>query len=157
MLSLGRVSLPPHPEKVLATSGHRPCVRQFYGWSREKWRCWDLPSCLNAWISIMRRISSKKRSHLVPAIFSDLLFVPSMANAMYKAFKPPVLPEASPFAGGNKVPSASSQSEDSGPKPEKSEPSTSKTTQQVQEQVTKASETNSSKADELTPEKESPP
>ena len=94
----------------------------------------------------------KKRSHLVPAVFSDPLFIPSMANAMYKVFKPPVLPVASPFAGGCKIPSASSQPEDGGP-----EPSTSKTIQHVQEQVTEASDTDSSKADELTPEKELPP
>ena len=109
----------------------------------------------------------EKWSHHVPAVFSDLLFVPSMANAVYKAFKPPVLPKASPFAGGCKVPSASSQPEDGGPKPEKSEPersepeksapSTSKTSQQVQEQVTEALGTNLDKADELTPEKEPPP
>ena len=100
-------------------------------------------------------------------VFSDPLFVPSMANAVYKAFKPPVLPKASPFTGGCKAPSASSQPEDSGPEPEKSEPersepeksapSTSKTSQQVQEQVTEASDTDSDKADELTPEKELPP
>ena len=85
-----------------------------------------------------------------------------MANAVYKAFKPPVLPKASPFAGGCKVPSTSSQPEDGGPgaersEPEKSAPSTSKTSQQVQEQVTEASDTDSDKADELTPEKEPPP
>ena len=90
-----------------------------------------------------------------------------MANAVYKAFKPPVLPKASPFTGGCKVPSTSSQPEDGGPEPEKSEPersepeksapSTSKTSQQVQEQVTEASDTDSDKADELTPEKEPPP
>ena len=104
----------------------------------------------------------EKQSHQVPAVFSDPLFIPSMANAMYKAFKPPVLPKASPSTGGCKVPSVSSQPEDDGPKPEKSEPeksapSTSKTSQWVQEQVTKASDTNSDKTDELTPEKELPP
>ena len=109
----------------------------------------------------------KKQSHQVPAVFSDLLFVPSMANAVYKAFKPPVLPKASPSASGCKVPSVSSQPEERGPKPEKSEPekselkesspSTSKTSQRVQEQVTEASNTNSDKTDELTPEKEPPP
>ena len=56
---LERVSLPLHPEKVLTAFGHQPCMRQFYRWSREKWRHQDLPGCLNAWISIMRRISSK--------------------------------------------------------------------------------------------------
>ena len=104
----------------------------------------------------------EKPSHQVLAVFSDPLFVPSMANAVYKAFKPPVLPKASPFTGGCKVPSASSQPEDGGPEPEKSElersaPSTSKTSQQVQKQVTEASDTDSDKTDELTPEKEPPP
>ena len=90
-----------------------------------------------------------------------------MANAVYKAFKPPVLPKASPSASGCKVPSISSQPEDGGPKPEKSgleksepkesAPSTSKTSQRVQEQVTEASNTDSDKTDELTPEKEPPP
>ena len=81
---------------------------------------------------------------------------------MYKAFKPPVLPKASPSTGGCKVPSVSSQPEDGGPEPERSEPekstpSTSKTSQQVQERVTKAPDTDSDKTDELTPEKEPPP
>ena len=109
----------------------------------------------------------EKRSHQVPAVFSDPLFIPSMANAVYKAFKPPVLRKASPSASGCKVPSVSSQPEDSGPEPEKSEPeksepkesapSTSKTSQRVQEQVTKAPDTDSDKTNELTPEKEPPP
>ena len=109
----------------------------------------------------------KKQSHQVPAVFSDPLFIPSMVNVVYKAFKPPVLPKASPFTGGCKVPSASSQPEDDGPEPEKFEPkrfepeksapSTSRTSQQVQEQVTEALDTDSDKADELTPEKEPPP
>ena len=85
-----------------------------------------------------------------------------MANAVYKAYKPPVLPKASPSASGHKVPSISSQPEDGGPEPEKSElkesaPSTSKTSQRVQEEVTEASNTDSDKTDELTPEKEPPP
>ena len=109
----------------------------------------------------------EKQSHQVPAVFSDLLFIPSMANVVYKAFKPPVLPKTSPSASGCKVPSISSQPEDGGPEPEKSvpekselkesAPSTSKTSQRVQEQVTEASNTDSDKTDELTPEKELPP
>ena len=59
MLPLERVSLPLHPEKVLVAFGHQPCVRWFYRWSIEKWRHQELPGCPNAWISIMRRISSK--------------------------------------------------------------------------------------------------
>ena len=46
-----------------------------------------------------------KQSHQVPAVFSDPLFIPSIANAVYEAFKPPVLPKASPFTGGCRVPS----------------------------------------------------
>ena len=61
LLLLERVSLPLPPKKVLATFGHQPCVRQFYRWSRERWRHQDLLGCLNAWISIMRRISSKSK------------------------------------------------------------------------------------------------
>ena len=105
----------------------------------------------------------KKRSHQVPAVFSDPLFIPSMANAVYKAFKPPVLPKASPSSSGCKVLSISSQPEDGGPEPEKSvpekslAPSTSKTSQRVQEQVTEASNTDSDKTNELTSEKEPPP
>ena len=74
----------------------------------------------------------EKRSHQV------LLFIPSMANVVYKAFKPPVVPKALPSASSHKVPSVSSQPEDGGPEPEMSEPkestpSTSKTSQLVQE------------------------
>ena len=104
----------------------------------------------------------KKRSHQVPAIFSDLLFISSMANAVYKVVKPPVVPKVLPSTSSRKVPSISSQPEDGGPKPEVSEPkeftpSTSQTSQQVQEQVTKASNTDSDKANEPTPEEEQPP
>ena len=95
-------------------------------------------------------------------VFSDPLFVPSMANAVYKVVKPPVVPKVLLFASSHKVPSISSQPEDGGPEPEVSEPkesapSTSKTSQQVQEQVTEASNTDSDKTDEPTPEKEQPP
>ena len=98
----------------------------------------------------------------MPAVFLDLLFVPSMANAVYKVVKPAVVPKALPSASSRKVPSILSQPEDGGPKPEVSEPkestlSTSKTNQQVQEGVTKASNTDSDKTDEPTPEKEQPP
>ena len=104
----------------------------------------------------------KKQSHQVPVVFSDLLFVPSMANVVYKVFKPPVVPKALPSTSSRKVLSISSQLEDGGPEPEVSEPkestpSTSKTSQWVQERVTEASNTNSDKTDEPTPEKEQPP
>ena len=59
----------------------------------------------------------KKRSHQVPLIFTDPLFAPDMANAMYKVLKPPVLSKASPFAGGTKVTFASTQPEYDGQEP----------------------------------------
>ena len=67
-----------------------------------------------------------------------------------------------PSASGRKVLSVSSQPEDGGPKPEVSElkesaPSTPKPSQQVQERVTEASNTDSDKADEPTPEEKQPP
>ena len=104
----------------------------------------------------------KKRSHQVPAVFSDLLFIPSMGNVVYKAFKPPVVPKTLHSASSCKVPSVSSQPEDGEPKPEMSEPkestpSTSKASQRVQERVTEASNTDPNKTDEPTPEKEQPP
>ena len=85
-----------------------------------------------------------------------------MANAVYKVFKPPVVPKTFPSAGNHEVPSISSQPEDDGPKPEVSElkesaMSTPEPSQQVQERVTKASNTDSDKADKPTPEEEQPP
>ena len=81
---------------------------------------------------------------------------------MYKVVKPPVVSKTFPSTSGHKVPSVSSQPEDSGPKPEVSELkestlSTPKLSQQVQEQVTEASNTDSDKTNEPTPEEEQPP
>ena len=117
-----------------------------------------LPQCLD----LHYEDFLKKQSHQVPAVFSDPLFIPSMANAVYRVFKPPVVLKTFPFTSSHKVPSVSSQPEYGGPKPEVSEPkestpSTSKTSRQVQERVTEASNTNSDKTDEPTPEKEQPP
>ena len=118
-----------------------------------------LPQCLDL---CYEEDFLKKRSHQIPAIFSDPLFIPSMANAVYKVVKPPVVPKTFPSTSGHKVPPVSSQPEDDGPKPEVSEPkestpSTPKPSQQVQEQVTEASNTDSDKAGEPTPEEEQPP
>ena len=99
----------------------------------------------------------EKQSHQVLAVFTDPFFVPDMANAVYKVFKPPVLSRASPFAGGSKVPSISTQPEDGGADPEVPAPSTSGTSHHVQPQVIKVSDTDSDKAKELAAEKETPP
>ena len=138
-----------------------------------------LPQCLNLNYG---EDFLKKQSHQVPAAFSDPLFVPSMANAVYEAFKPPVLSRVSPFTGGCKELSTSGQPGDGDPrlempKPERPEPmgsdpgmsapstsqepgltgpSTSLASQQVQDPTPEVSDTNSSKTGEHTPEEEWP-
>ena len=93
-----------------------------------------LPQCLDLHYE---KDFLEKQSHQVPAVFSNLLFVPNMANAVYKVFKPPVVLKTFPSTSGCKVPSISSQPEDGGPKtevlePKESAPSTPKPSQQVQ-------------------------
>ena len=104
----------------------------------------------------------KKRRHQIPPIFSDPLFISNMAKAVFKVVKPPVVLKALPSTSSREVPSAPSRPEDVGPELEVSKPkepaqSTSQPCQQVQEQISKASNTDSDKADEPTPEEEQPP
>ena len=104
----------------------------------------------------------KKQRHQIPPIFSDPLFIPHMAKVVFKVVKPPVVLKALLSASSLKVPSAPNQPEDGGPelevsKPKESAPSTSQPCQQVQEQISEASNTDSDKADEPTPEEEQPP
>ena len=104
----------------------------------------------------------KKRRHQIPLIFLDPLFIPNMAKAVFKVVKPPVVLKALPSASSCEVPTAPSQPEDGGPKlevskPKESTPSTSQPCQQVQEQISETSNTDSDKADEPTPEEEQPP
>ena len=103
----------------------------------------------------------EKQRHLIPPIFLDPLFIPNMAKAVFKVVKPPVVLKALPSASSHEVPSAPHQPEDGEPKPgvsklEESIPSTSQPSQQVQEQISGASDTDSSKTDEPTPEEEQP-
>ena len=104
----------------------------------------------------------KKRRHQIPPIFSDPLFIPNMAKVVFKVAKLPVVLQALPSASSHGVPSAPNQPEDGGPKLEvsklvESAPSISQPSQQVQEQISEASDTDSGKADEPTPEEEQPP
>ena len=76
--------------------------------------------------------------------------------------KSPVVLKALPSASSHEVPSTPHQPEDDGSEPEvskpkESTPSTSQPSQQVQEQISRASDTDSGKADEPTPEEEQPP
>ena len=103
----------------------------------------------------------KKQRHLIPPVFLDPLFIPKMAKAVFKVVKAPVVLKALPSACGREVPPAPHQPEDSGlepgvSKPEESIPSTSQPSPQVQEQISEASNTDSDKADEPTPEEEQP-
>ena len=76
--------------------------------------------------------------------------------------KSPVVLKALPSASSHEAPSAPNQPEDDGPKlevsePKESTPSTSQPCQQVQEQISEASNTDSDKADKPSPEEEQPP
>ena len=104
----------------------------------------------------------KKQRHQIPPIFLDPLFIPNMAKAVFKVVKPPVVLKALPSANSHEVLSAPNQPEDGGPElevsePKESTPSTSQPCQQVQQQLSEASNTDSDKADEPTPEEEQPP
>ena len=84
-----------------------------------------------------------------------------MAKVVFKVVKPLVVLKALPSASSREVPSAPHQPEDGGLeqgvlKLEESIPSTSQPSLQVQEQTSEASNTDSDKADETTPEEEQP-
>ena len=118
-----------------------------------------LPQCLDLHY---QKDFLEKRRHQIPPVFSDPLFIPNMAKAVYKVVKPPVVLKALPSTSSHEVPSASNQPEDGGPELEVSEPKesipiTSQPCQQVQERISEASNTDSDKADEPTPEEEQPP
>ena len=103
----------------------------------------------------------EKQRHLIPPIFSDPLFIPKMAKAVFRVAKPLVVSKALPSACSHKVSSAPPQPGGSGPKQQvlKSEepvPSTSQSAPEVQEQISEASNTNSDGADEPPLEREPP-
>ena len=103
----------------------------------------------------------EKQRHLIPPIFSDPLFIPKMAKAVFKVVKPPVVSKALPLASSHEASSAPPQPEGGGPKQgvlksEEPIPSSSQPSPQVQEQISEASNTDSDKADEPTPEEEPP-
>ena len=103
----------------------------------------------------------EKQRHLIPPIFSDLLFIPKMAKAVFKVVKPPVMLKVLPPASSHETSSTPHQPEDGGLKLEvlkleESTPGTSQPSPQVQEQISGASDTDSGKADEPIPEKEPP-
>ena len=103
----------------------------------------------------------KKQRHLIPPIFSDPLFLPKMAKAVFKVVKPSVVSKALPSARSHEASSVPPQPVGVGPeqqvlKLEEPVPSTSQPTPQVQEQISEASNTDSDRADEPPLEREPP-
>ena len=103
----------------------------------------------------------EKKRHLIPPIFLDLLFIPKVAKAVFRVAKPLVVSKALPVAHSCEVSSAPPQPGGGGPKQqvlklEEPIPSTSQSAPEVQEQISKASSTDSDGADEPPPEKEPP-
>ena len=103
----------------------------------------------------------EKQRHLVPPIFSDPLFIPKVAKAVFRVAKPLVVSKVLPAARSREVSSAPPQPGGGGPeqqvlKSEEPVPSTSQSTPEVQEQISEASNTDSDGADEPPPEREPP-
>ena len=103
----------------------------------------------------------EKQRHLIPPIFSDPLFIPKVAKAVFRVAKPLVVSKALPAARSREVSSAPPQPGGGGPeqqvlKSEEPVPSTSQSAPEVQEQISEASNTDSDGADEPPLEKEPP-
>ena len=101
----------------------------------------------------------EKQRHLIPPIFSDPLFIPKVAKAVFSLAKPLVVSKVLPVAHSRKVSSAPPQPGGGEPeqqvlKSEEPIPSTSQSTPEVQEQTSEASSPNSDGANEPPLEKE---
>ena len=99
--------------------------------------------------------------HVIPPVFSDPLFIPKMAKAVFELEKPSVVSKVLPSVYSRVVSPAPPQPEGGGPeqgvlKSGEPIPSTSQPTLQVQEQISEASNTDSDGADEPPPEKGPP-
>ena len=89
-----------------------------------------------------------QQRHLIPLIFSDPIFLPNMAKAVFRVAKPLVGSKALPAARSREVSSTLPQPRGGGPKQqvlksEESVPSTSQSTPEVQEQISEAFGANS--------------
>ena len=89
-----------------------------------------------------------KQRHLIPPIFSDPIFLPNVAKAVFRVAKPLVGSKALPAACSHEVSSTPPQPRGGEPeqqvlKSEESVPSTSQSTPEVQEQISEASGTDS--------------
>ena len=102
-----------------------------------------------------------KQRHLIPPIFSDPLFLPNVAKAVFRVAKPLVVSKVLPVAHSCEVSSAPPQPGGGGPeqqvlKSKEPIPSTSQSTLEVQEQISEASSTDSDGANEPPLGKEPP-
>ena len=102
-----------------------------------------------------------KQRHLLPPIFSDPLFLPNVAKAVFRVAKSLVVSKALPAAHSHEVSSAPPQPGGGGPEQQvlklgESIPSTSQSIPEVQEQISEASSTDSDGANEPPLEKEPP-
>ena len=99
--------------------------------------------------------------HLIPPVFSDPLFIPKMAKVVFELARPPVVSKVLPLTHRRMALSAPPQPESSGPeqgvlKSGEPIPSTSQPTPVVQEQISKASDSNSDGAYKVPAEMEPP-
>ena len=97
-----------------------------------------------------------KQRHLLPPIFSDLLFLPNVAKAVFRVAKPLVVSQVLPAAHSHEVSSAPPQPGGGGLEQQVLKLEESQSTPEVQEQISEASSTDSDGADEPPPEKELP-
>ena len=157
----GRVILPPLPVRALAMPGPPPCIEQSPKLNRRRLRHQKLWGCLPTWTSVTKRVSSRNKDISYHPIFSDPLFIPKMAKAVFRVAKPLVVSKALPSAHSCKVSSAPPQPGGGGPEQqvlnlEEPVPSTSQSTPEVQEQISETSNTDSDGADEPPLEREPP-
>ena len=100
-----------------------------------------------------------KQRHLIPPIFSDPIFLPNVAKAVFRVAKPLVGSKVLPATRSREVSSTPPQPRGGEPeqqvlKLEESIPSTSQSTPEVQEQISEASGTDSDGTNEPPPGKE---
>ena len=104
----------------------------------------------------------ERQRDLIPPPFTDPLFIPSVARAVFEAVRPPVVPKAFLLAGPCEAALTLLGPKDRGSGPEASKPteptpSTSQPCLQVPEPGSTASDTDSGKAEEITSEEAPPP
>ena len=157
----GRVIFPPLPVRALAAPGPPLCVEQSPELNRRRLRRQKRWGCLPTWTSVTKRVSSRNKDISYHPFFSDPLFIPKMAKAVFRVAKPLVVSKALPLARSREVSSALPQPGGGGPeqpvlKSEEPVPSTSQSALEVQEQISEAANTDSDGVDEPPPEREPP-